>query len=413
MRREHTTNIGLPEGNSYYMDWKPISSITEWSVADEVNKPFYLRPYTTNSTITIKTTNKTPSILYSFNNSSWTTLPALTTTTAQTISMGSNTIIYFKCKTSAQAFNGVKFDCNTTFDVGGNILSLVYATNWNKPQNEITIEGNFSQMFMDNKLIRHAERLCLGSTSYGYAFDQNTAANVLPSFTDAAIIYKASKTCFMRMFKNSSLETAPLGLGAFRGCGVQSYYEMFFNCNKLRRCSRQVYAYNCQQQSFAYCFGSCHNVEFLPVGIYCTFGNAGKQIEGFLHSCWRIRYPDLDGSTFVFSRGDTTYNVPSEALRYMLSLDYSLDKAEIKLTGDSTTGIQSNGLGSFFESDKNLRVIRYIVSNTSSWMALSSHAKWVKGVRNGGRFEYYAPGTVSMATGTFAIPTGWTVVAIT
>ena len=411
MRREHTnTSTGLPEVDGYLMDWKPISSITEWSVADEVNKPFYMCPYKTNSTITVKTTNKTPTILYSFNNSTWTTLPAITTTTAQTISMGSNTIIYFKCKTTAQAFNGVKFDCDTNFDVGGNILSLVYASDWKNPQNEITIEGNFSQMFMDNKQIRHAERLCLGSTSYLYANVENTA--VLPQFSDSAILYKASKTCFYAMFKNSSLESAPLGLGAFRGCGVQSYYEMFYNCNKLRRCSRQVYAYNCLQQSFAYCFGSCHNVEFLPIGLYCTFGNAGKQMEGFLRLCWRVRYPDLDGSSFVFSRGDTTYNVPSEALRYMLSLDYSLDKAEIKLAGDSTTGIQANGLGSFFENDTNLRVIRYIVSNTSSWMNTSSHAKWVSGVRSSGRFEYNAPGTVNMSTGIYAIPSGWTVVAI-
>lgn len=412
MRREHTTNIGLPDGDVNFMDWKPISSITEWSVADEVNKPFYLRPYTTNSTITVKTTNKTPGILYSFNNSTWTTLPDITTTTPQTIQMGSNTIIYFKCKTTGQAFNGVKFDCDTNFDLGGNILSLVYATNWDNPQNEITIEGNFSQMFMDNKRIRHAERLCLGSTSYIYANNQNTVNDVMSSFADSAILYKASKTCFYAMFKNSSLESAPLGLGAFRGCGVQAYYEMFINCNKLRRCSRQVYAYNCQQQSFAYCFGSCHNVEFLPISLYCTFGNAGKQVEGFLRLCWRMRYPDLDGSSFCFTRGDTTYNVPSEALRYMLSLDYSLDKAEIKIAGDSSTGIQSNGLGNFFEQDKNLRVIRYTVANVSSWMTLSSHKLWVSGVRGGGRFEYYAPGTVSMTTGTFAIPTGWTVVAL-
>lgn len=412
MRREHTTNIGLPEGGGDMMDWKPISSITEWSVWEEVNKPFYIRPYTTNSTITVKTTNKTPTIQYSFDNSTWTTLPAITTTTAQTIQMESNTIIYFKGKTSAQAFNGVKFDCSTNFDVGGNILSLVYTTNWNEPQNEITITGNFAEMFMNNKQIRHAERLCLGSTSYLYARVQNTASEVLSSFTDSAILYKAANTCFMRMFKNSSLESAPLGIGAFRGCGTQSYYEMFYNCNKLRRCSRQVFAYNCQQQSFAYCFGACHNVEFLPTSLYCTFGNAGKQMEGFLRLCWRMRYPDLDGSTFVFTRGDTTYNVPSEALRYMLSLDYSLDKADISLTGDSTNGIQANGLGNFFENDTNLRVIRYSVSNVSSWMNSSSHANWVNGVRTGGRFEYSAPGTVSMATGVSAIPTGWTAVSI-
>lgn len=413
MRREYTANAGVDlDGTLHIYECAPISD-KSIDLGAEVKKPFYIKTYSTKAIVKITTSSATPAIFYSFDNANWNASVTPTTSTPIEISMGNNLIVYFKCKEAGVSFKGVKFTSSGLFDVGGNILSLVHPTNWVNPTLSILQDSNFANMFLNNKNIQHAERLCLGATSHlGSGDNGNPAVSTYGGVTDAFHPYSVTSNVFNGMFKNSTLITAPQGLGAVNNNGAKSHYEMFYNCVFLRRCSRMVRGYYAGQQAFAYCFGFCPNVEYLPMRLYGAFANAGKQFEGFLRHCHRIRFPHVDDSTLIFARGDTMYNAPSESCRYMLSYCYSLDRANIHVRGDSTSGMQANAFGQFFDQDMNLKHIYYKISAVSSWMNSSSHANWVQGVSSNGTFQYSTPSTVSVSYGNSGVPTGWTAQAV-
>lgn len=171
-------------------------------------------------------------IQYSINNGTWTSLTA--SSTPETITVLANDVVRFKGTNTTYASDKNNYSGfeggNATFNIEGNIMSLVYGDNF---ENQTTLTGtyNFCSLFKKSDCIS-AENLILPSTTLtNYCYramfsfcDDLIKAPVLPSTTLA-------QGCYWYMFESCAITEAP-ELNAtelVREC----YGNMFINCRSL------------------------------------------------------------------------------------------------------------------------------------------------------------------------------------
>lgn len=170
-------------------------------------------------------------IQYSLNDGAWTTITASSSTTINVVAgdkvrfKGSNTS-YAKDKSNYSGFEGG----TATFDIEGNIMSLIYGDNF---ENNNTLLGNynFCSIFKKSNVIS-AENLVLPATSLtNYCYramfslcSTLTIAPQLPATTLATGVY-------WYMFEGCNITTAPdlLATTLVNEC----YGNMFTKCSKL------------------------------------------------------------------------------------------------------------------------------------------------------------------------------------
>lgn len=328
--------------------------------------------------------------------------------------------IYFKTETDRNLCNKVKIDCDGPFDVGGNIASM-YSSDMFIEE----LEGNFSYMFYQNKNIRHAERLILGTTLY---LDCETFSNV-----DVFGPSHIGASCYYYMFYNSSLLSTPRGIGGIQFNGASSHECMFANCYNMYHGPLIFSGFRSRgfgARAFAYCFSGCQNMKLLPFN-YSTYGTTslgaadfgipnvsyvGKIFEGCFRNCHRMEYLLYDTGLprVIWVCGDdcTNNKVPAQMFYTMFSECHSLETAPelwigVKSGGTwNTVTIESQVFREMFQNSKNLKNITYLCRTAPN---TSTHVNWVAGVSPTGTFTKSGSGW-SNSFSVSAIPSGWTVI---
>ena len=170
-------------------------------------------------------------IEYSLNDGSWT---PITASTATTISVSAGDVVRFKGRNNYYAsdkYNYSGFEGGTaTFNVEGNIMSLVYGDNF-EGQTAMTGTYNFCSLFKLSDCVS-AENLVLPSTvltayCYRAMFSNCTSLVVAPQLPATTL----ARGCYWYMFENVSITEAPdlLAETLVQEC----YGYMFTGCRSL------------------------------------------------------------------------------------------------------------------------------------------------------------------------------------
>ena len=210
--------------------WQKSSGPTPPTPGPDYTEPFYIEDISNTSfdISFIKNNVNAPTLLieYSTDKSNWSVL-GNTSTTALSVQVPANSKMYFRCNTNKW---GTKFYYNkiisndTFFSVGGNIMSLLYGSNFTGQETTFPT----SDMYVFNNLF---------NSSY---YLNNASDLILPATT-------LNSYCYQYMFYGcTSLTTAP----ALPATTLEnySYANMFYNCSSLNyiKClATNISANNC------------------------------------------------------------------------------------------------------------------------------------------------------------------------
>lgn len=177
-------------------------------------------------------TGQTKTIQYSINDGTWTNITA---GNSSTISVLSGDKVRFKGNNTSYSndksrYSGFDSGCTASFNIEGNIMSLVYGDNF-VGNTALTGTYNFCSMFKQSKCIS-AENLVLPSTTltnYCYRAMFSKCSNLttppeLPATTLAT-------ACYYYMFEECAFSKAPDLLA--ETLVTQCYYAMFTGCTSL------------------------------------------------------------------------------------------------------------------------------------------------------------------------------------
>lgn len=171
-------------------------------------------------------------IQYSKNNGAWTTITA---SSATTISVSAGDSVRFKGTNATYAkdksnYSGFDSGGTATFNISGNIMSLVYGDNF---ENNTGLTGtyNFCSLFKLSRCIS-AENLVLPSTTltnycYRAMFSKCSDLITAPSLPATTL----SRGCYYYMFEECAITSAPELLA--EALVQECYFAMFTGCTSL------------------------------------------------------------------------------------------------------------------------------------------------------------------------------------
>ena len=174
----------------------------------------------------------TKTISYSINNGSWT---VITSSESATISVQQGDVVRFKgsntryCEADKNNYSGFA-DGTATFNISGNIMSLLYGDNFAEETN-LPGTWTFTQFFKQSKCIS-AENLILPATTmtdccYRAMFSKCTTLEVAPALPATTL----GANCYYYMFEDCAITSAP----ELRAPTLVSncYGNMFTGCASL------------------------------------------------------------------------------------------------------------------------------------------------------------------------------------
>ena len=230
---------------------------------------FYVQDITgsTNTLYIVKENSSAPSLAieYSMDEETWSSL-GTTSTSSLTVQIPANGKVYLRCNCTAWAtldYNNKIYAANA-FNVGGNILSLIYGSSFigqTTMKNTYTyyvFKGIFtsSGVVDASNLLLPAERIA----GYAYAFmfqycQSLTKAPNLPATT-------IQGNCYNSMFKNcTSLTSVPSILPATT-LQINCYQNMFSSCTSLTT-APELPAATLKNYSYANMFTGCSSLNYI------------------------------------------------------------------------------------------------------------------------------------------------------
>ena len=195
-------------------------------------------------------TGYTKTIEYSVNDGTWTSITAANTT-PPTISVSENDVVRFRGNNSTYAGSKSNYDGfqggTATFDIEGNIMSLIYGDNF-IGNNTMTGTYNFCSIFKYTNVIS-AEHLVLPATTltghcYRAMFSFATSLTKAPELPATTL----ATYCYWYMFEQCAITTAPELPAAT--LPTYAYGYMFTHCSNLNfiKClATNISASNCTQ----------------------------------------------------------------------------------------------------------------------------------------------------------------------
>ena len=187
--------------------------------------------------ITKKNANAPTITVYkSSNQQTWTSMGS-TSTTAITATIPANGKLYLKATTSTwctntDAYNCNEINCSGNFNVGGNIMSLLYGDNFGN-QTTFSTTYTFTRLFYGKNTLISAANLVLPATTltsscYRLMFCNCTALSTAPALPAITL----DEECYSDMFKGcTSLPTTPT-ISATT-LAEHCCYNMFRECTAL------------------------------------------------------------------------------------------------------------------------------------------------------------------------------------
>lgn len=351
----------LPRGvNGIPVGW----TVTE--VTDPYSQQYFtIVPLETGTTIGM-TRNKTK-ISYRINNASkmqltnWTELAIGSTTPASTTG---DKFEFKMVNPKIDKDYGIgTFTVSKSFDVEGNIMSLIYGADGDnfKNRTSLTSEGALAHLFTNNTMIKSAENLSLPAQTlskkcYYNMFNSCPNLTTPPKFVPAVTL--AVKCCEGMFYECTKLNIDPI-LTA-KTLDEECYSFMFFGCTSLKEAPSLV-STSLKNNCYYAMFGSCSALETAPdlpatsLADYCYYEMFG--------ACSSLQYgPDLPAETLT--RGCYTYMFTScFNLRYLKALYVCNDLGWLGTAiGQSFIGSTKNG--TFV---KNIRQVRNEYACPSGW----------------------------------------------
>ena len=177
-------------------------------------------------------TGYTNTIEYSINDGTWTSITA--SSTPPTFSVSANDVVRFRGSNSAYAGSKENYDGfeggTATFDVEGNIMSLIYSDNF---INNTALSGtyNFCSLFKNSKVVSAANLILPTMTLTSYCYRAMFSLAQLLEEPPALPATTLATGCYWYMFENVGITTAPdlPATTLVNGC----YGHMFTTCSNL------------------------------------------------------------------------------------------------------------------------------------------------------------------------------------
>ena len=219
-------------------------------------------------------------VFYSTDQQNWSSM-GTTSTTAITATVPANGKLYLKATADSWSTIGYEntINCSGNFNVGGNIMSLLYGDNF---QNQTTFptgsDRNFRRLFYNSTTIVNTEDLILPATTmtnscYGYIFSGCTSLTTAPELPATTL----ANNCYAGMFSGcTSLTTAPATLPATTLANY-CYTYMFRGCTGLTT-TPALPATTLASNCYSSMFGGCTSLTAAPVlpaktlAIACYYG---------------------------------------------------------------------------------------------------------------------------------------------
>lgn len=277
--------IGSTEVTSGYLG--TVSIYTSVEPLDPT-EPFYIKnPNNSAITATIKRNhNNAPmlSIEYSSDNTTWTTL-GYTSTSGLTISVPANSKMYFRCSINAWAYSSYYnyFTATSSFNIGGNILSLLYGSSFTGEETSLPSVSSASfyslrSLFKDSINLIDASRLMLPATTlltgcYQYMFSGCTGLTTAPETLPATTL---QQNCYQQMFSGCTSLTTPPELPATTLANY-CYQGMFTGCTSLTT-APDLPATSLNNYCYGAMFDSCSSLNYIKClatsinATNCTYG---------------------------------------------------------------------------------------------------------------------------------------------
>ena len=296
----------------------------------------------------------------------WSTLP---NDTYISINTGDSVIFKGICTPGTQGI-GTFASTGGTFNVSGNVMSLLFGNRHNNKTDLTGYNYAFYQLFKG----------CLGVA--------NIDNLVLPATTLASNCYNSmfNQCKTITKIPNTLLPATTLANGCYNG--------MFINCFGLTEIPSDLLpATTLANNCYSYMFGACHSLTAIPSGLLpaTTLAN----------SCYNSMFSSCDGLTTVPST-----LLPATTLAnscYFMMFNY----CTLLTTAPDlpATTLVNNCYGYMFGSCSKLKYIKAMFTTTPDSNYTSN---WVRGVASSGTFVKNRSATWNV-TGDNGVPSGWAI----
>ena len=206
--------------------------------------PFFVKNLSgEENTLTMKMANRSAPALeiYKSNDGTSWTLFGTTTYAGITLTMQPNEIVYLRCNNGQMGsawnnYNSIK--CSKDYEVAGNIMSLLYGSNFTGEETNFNNKNFcFNGLFYNSTTLKTAERLIMPSTDAGVAgyyrmFLGCRNLEKPPIMTSTTI--SCGNGAMEEMFSNcSSLVSTPEFSASIKNNSATSFYKIFYGCSNL------------------------------------------------------------------------------------------------------------------------------------------------------------------------------------
>lgn len=300
-----------------------------------------------------------------------------------------------------------KFTTNgtATFDVEGNVMSLLFGDNFSGQTSLGAYNYAFYGLFSGNTKVINAENLSLPATTLGqYCYrDMFKACNGLTTAPELPAT-AMTEGCYYGMFQGTSLTTPP-ALPATSLAKI-CYAYMFMYCTGLTS-TPALPATALAQQCYASMF---YSSSVLPDCTNIDFGDTHLVRSGGLMELFAgTKVTDNDLDDILPINADGNYCLPEATLSsncyYAMFQDCRyLTTAPVL----PVTTLKNGCYESMFKGCTNLNSITCLATDIS---AVDCTLNWVNGVASSGTF-YKDACMDDWTTGSSGIPSGWTVVDV-
>ena len=224
------------------------------------------------NTVTVKKYNAsapTLTIEKSLDGKTWTSM-GNTSTTGATATVPANSRLFLRCNaiTWASSYSYYNFiTCSGRFNVGGNIMSLLYGSSFTGEETTFPTESTYTfyGLFYNVTTLVSAENLFLPATTlvlYCYASlfyncTSLTGAPELPATTMA-------ESCYSSLFSGCTSLTTPPALPATT-LASHCYDSLFSRCSSLK-VAPELPATTLVDSCYTYLFNKCSSLTYIKVG---------------------------------------------------------------------------------------------------------------------------------------------------
>lgn len=330
-------------------------------------------------------------VYYRKNGGNWTSLTSTSTGVSFNVSAGD--IVEWKGNNSSYTQNTSSYNHfigSATFNLSGNILSLVYGDNFSD-KDTLSNESVFKYLFRGNTALLSSENLVLLAKSLpskAYLGLFYNCTNMLrgPKYIGAETINTYS--CEYMFYGCSCLISMP------RIYAKKVYHYgcmyMFYNCTNLTTVY-ELPATTLGQQCYAYMFQGCTSLTSIPELPAQELGIA----------CYSHMFTGCTGLTSLLNSSLPATTLTSNCYEYMFYNCTSLEHAPYLAAKELVGGCYSN----MFESCSSLR---YISAAFLTEPSTNYTQNWVNGVSSTGTFYKNSDAQWNI-TGVDGIPSGWEV----